>query len=165
MRLRRLIASQLPSYELSDEVEADESYFGGVAGVVAVFGLLKRKGKVFTAIVPNDKAVTLLPIIKEQVRPDSIVYTDTFKACNALSYRTVLNYLHDLNYALKVPRPQAEGTDEAQREAFVRQAQQWQHQPGLELWSGWKARMMLAPSYAMPLPLTFRAESAGSLSL
>jgi transposase len=93
MRLRRLIASQLPSYGLSDEVEADESYFGGArkgrrgrgaAGKVAVFGLLKRKGKVFTAIVPNVKAVTLLPIIKEQVRPDSIVYTDTFKAYNAL---------------------------------------------------------------------------------
>ena len=27
-RLRQLIASKLPSYELPDEVEADESYFG-----------------------------------------------------------------------------------------------------------------------------------------
>ncbi len=49
MRLRQLIASKLPSYELSGEVEADESYFGGKrngkrgrgsAGKVAVFGLL-----------------------------------------------------------------------------------------------------------------------------
>ena len=30
MRLRHLIASKIPSYELSGEVEADESYFGGV---------------------------------------------------------------------------------------------------------------------------------------
>ncbi|HJA08734.1 MAG TPA: hypothetical protein H9962_06060 [Candidatus Mailhella merdigallinarum] len=30
MRLRRLIASHLPSYRLSGEVEVDESYFGGV---------------------------------------------------------------------------------------------------------------------------------------
>ena len=30
MRLRFLIASQLPSYELNGEVEADESYFGGI---------------------------------------------------------------------------------------------------------------------------------------
>lgn len=30
MRLRRLIASHLPSYRLSGEIEADESYFGGV---------------------------------------------------------------------------------------------------------------------------------------
>ncbi len=30
MRLSKLIASKIPSYELSGEVEADESYFGGV---------------------------------------------------------------------------------------------------------------------------------------
>lgn len=93
MRLRKLIASKLPSYELSGEVEADESYFGGVrkgkrgrgaAGKVAVFGLLKRGGKVYTAIIPNSKTSTLLPIIEEKVEPDSIVYTDTFKAYNAL---------------------------------------------------------------------------------
>ena len=29
MRLRKLISSKLPSYELGGEVEADESYFGG----------------------------------------------------------------------------------------------------------------------------------------
>jgi transposase len=93
MRLRQLIASKQPSYILSGEVEADESYFGGVrkgkrgrgaAGKVAVFGLLKRGGKVFTAIIPNAKTETLLPIIKEKVMPDSIVYTDTFRAYNAL---------------------------------------------------------------------------------
>jgi transposase len=93
MRLRQLIASKLPSYELDGEVEADESYFGGArkgkrgrgaAGKVAVFGLLKRRGKVFTAIVPNAQSRTLLPIIEEKVAPDSIVYTDTFKSYNAL---------------------------------------------------------------------------------
>lgn len=93
MRLRQLIASKLPSYQLHGEVEADESYFGGVrkgkrgrgaAGKVAVFGLLKRRGKVYTAIIPNAKTETLLPIIQEKVEPDSIVYTDTFGAYNAL---------------------------------------------------------------------------------
>ena len=93
IRLRQLIASKLPSYELSGEVEADESYFGGVrkgrrgrgaSGKVAVFGLLKRGGKVYTAIIPNAKTETLLPIIQEKVRPDSIVYTDTFRSYNAL---------------------------------------------------------------------------------
>lgn len=93
MRLRQLIASKLPSYELDGEVEADESYFGGVrkgrrgrgaAGKVAVFGLLKRHGKVFTVIVPNAQSRTLLPIIEKKVAPDSIVYTDTFKSYNAL---------------------------------------------------------------------------------
>jgi len=93
MRLRQLIASKLPSYELSGEIEADESYFGGkrkgqrgrgARGKIAVFGLLKRRGKVYTAIVPNAKTETLLPIIKDKVKPDSIVYTDTFRSYNAL---------------------------------------------------------------------------------
>jgi transposase len=93
MGLRKLIASKIPSYELSGEVEVDESYFGGrrkgkrgrgASGKVAVFGLLKRGGKVCTAIVPNAKTETLLPIIEEHVRPDSVVYTDTFRAYDAL---------------------------------------------------------------------------------
>ena len=71
------------------EVEADESYFGGhrkgrrgrgAAGKVAVFGLLKRNGKVYTVAVPNTQTATLLPIIREQVKPDSIVYTDCYKS-------------------------------------------------------------------------------------
>jgi len=93
MRLRQLISSKLPSYQLSGEVEADESYFGGArkgkrgrgaAGKVAVFGLLKRGGKVYTAIIPNAKTETLLPIIQEKVEPDSIVYTDALGSYNAL---------------------------------------------------------------------------------
>ncbi len=53
MRLRKLIASKIPSYELSGEVKADESYFRrvrkgkrgrGAAGKVVVFGLLKGVG-------------------------------------------------------------------------------------------------------------------------
>ncbi|MGZ9133304.1 MAG: IS1595 family transposase [Nitrospira sp.] len=87
-RLRPLIASKQESYLLAGEIEADESYFGGVrkgqrgrgaAGKVPVFGLLKRGGKVYTAIIPDAKASTLIPIIREKVVPDSIVYTDSFQ--------------------------------------------------------------------------------------
>ena len=83
MRLRQLIAGKLPSYELCGEIEADESYFGGTrkgkrgraaAGKVAVFGLLKRGGKVYTAIVPDAKTETLLPIIQQKVKPDHCLY-------------------------------------------------------------------------------------------
>jgi len=93
MRLRQLISLKLPSYELSGEVEADESYFGGVrkgirgrgaAGKVVVFGLLKRGGKVYTAIIPDVKTKTLMPIIREKVEPDSIVFTDNMRSYNAL---------------------------------------------------------------------------------
>ena len=92
-RMRELIASKQGSYLLSGEVEADESYFGGTrkgqrgrgaAGKVKVFGLLKRGGRVYTAIVPDCAASTLIPIIHEQVTPDSIVYTDNFKTYDVL---------------------------------------------------------------------------------
>ena len=92
-RLRQLIAGKLPSFELSGEVEADESYFGGrrkgkrgrgSAGKVPVFGLLKRGGKVYTAIIPDASGDTLMDIIEEKVTPDSIVYTDCFRAYDAL---------------------------------------------------------------------------------
>ena len=57
-RLRLLIYQNSPHLEMFDgEVEADESYFGrqrkgkrgrGAAGKVAVFGLLKQNGKIYT---------------------------------------------------------------------------------------------------------------------
>ncbi|OOS05281.1 IS1595 family transposase [[Haemophilus] felis] len=89
-RLRLLIYQNSPHLEMFDgEVEADESYFGGTrkgkrgrgaAGKTAVFGLLKRNGKVYTVAVPNTQSTTLLPIIREQVKPDSIVYTDFYRS-------------------------------------------------------------------------------------
>lgn len=100
-RLRQLIASKLPSYELSGEVEADESYFGGwrkgkrgrgAAGKVPVFGLLKRGSKVYTAIIPDASGETLMDIIEEKVTPDSIVYTDCFLAYDALD---VFDFHHE----------------------------------------------------------------------
>lgn len=75
------------------EVEVDESYFGGqrkgkrgrgAAGKVAVFGLLKRDDKVYTIAVSNTQTTTLLPIIREQVKPDSIVYTDCYRSYDVL---------------------------------------------------------------------------------
>lgn len=56
----------------------------GAAGKTAVFGLLKRNGKVYTVAVPNTQSATLLPIIREQVKPDSIVYTDTYRRYDVL---------------------------------------------------------------------------------
>ena len=93
-RLRLLIYQNSSHLEMFDgEVEADESYFGGhrkgkrgrgAAGKTAVFGLLKRNGKVYTVAVPNTQTATLLPIIREQVTPDSIVYTDCYKSYDVL---------------------------------------------------------------------------------
>ena len=86
------LAAETP--ELVDgDVELDESYFGGhrkgkrgrgAAGKVPVFGLLKRGGKVHTVVIPNAASSTLLPIIKQRIKPDSVVYTDSFAAYNVL---------------------------------------------------------------------------------
>ncbi|PCJ90126.1 MAG: IS1595 family transposase [Porticoccaceae bacterium] len=101
-RLLQLIYAHSEHLELlAGEVEADESYFGGrrkgkrgrgALGKVPVFGLLKRHGKVFTVVIPNAKADTLLPIIRQQVKPDSIVYTDTFRSYNALDVSEFKHY-------------------------------------------------------------------------
>ena len=88
------------------EIEADESYFGGTrkgkrgrgaVGKVTVFGLLKQNGKVYTIVVPNAQSATLLPIIREKVKPDSIVYTDTFRSYDVLDVSEFSHFR--LNYS------------------------------------------------------------------
>ena len=95
-KLREVITARLEAEApemLSGEVELDESYFGGhrkgrrgrgAAGKVPVFGLLKRGGRVYTMVIDNAASTTLLPIIRQRVKPDSIVYTDGFSAYNVL---------------------------------------------------------------------------------
>ena len=93
-RLRLLIHDNSEHLEILDgEVQADESVFGGtrkgkrgrgVAGKVPVLGLLKCDGKVCTVIVSNAQNTTLLPILRERVKPGSIVYTEAFQTSNAL---------------------------------------------------------------------------------
>ncbi len=60
------------------EIELDESYFGGVrkgkrgrgaSGKTAVFGLLKRNGKVYTVVVKDTKTDTLMSIIASRIKP------------------------------------------------------------------------------------------------
>ena len=93
-RLREIVAAeQEKSSPFDGEIEVDESYFGGVrkgkrgrgaAGKVPVFGLLKRGGKVYTAIVPDTKGATLKAIISSKIKPDSVVYTDSYGSYNVL---------------------------------------------------------------------------------
>jgi transposase len=74
-------------------VEADETYIGcrrhgkrgrGAEGKTPVFGIAQRKGKVIAKVVPDVKASTLLPIIKQKVLERSIVYTDELPSYNRL---------------------------------------------------------------------------------
>ena len=63
---------------LDEEVEVEESYFWvkrkgkhgqGAASKVPVFRLLKRNSRFYTAMIPNAKIDTLLPIIRKKVKP------------------------------------------------------------------------------------------------
>jgi len=103
-RLREIIAAELEaeSHEVFDgEIEVDESYFGGVrkgrrgrgaVGKVPVFGLLKRGGRVYTKIIPDASSATLIPIIERKVIPDSIVYSDCWRAYNVLDVSEFKHY-------------------------------------------------------------------------
>lgn len=75
------------------EVELDESYFGGKrrkgrrgrgTGKTPVFGILKRKGRVFTQVIKNAKKDELMPIIKALVKGHSTIYTDKWRAYDGL---------------------------------------------------------------------------------
>lgn len=81
---------------LRGKVEADESYFGGrrkgnrgrgAFNKQAVFGILERNGRVYTAIVDNVSAKTLFDHIKKTTRKGSVFYTDDFK-----SYKDLKQY-------------------------------------------------------------------------
>jgi transposase len=74
-------------------VGIDESYFGGgrkgkrgrgAGGKVPLFGLLKRGGKVHAMIIPNVGSKTLFPIIRARIKPDAVVYSDSFQAYDVL---------------------------------------------------------------------------------
>ena len=93
-KIREMIAGELEDETPFDgEVEVDESYFGGhrkgnrgrgAAGKVPVFGILKRGGKVYTKVIADASGETLIPIIERRAVPDSIVYSDSWGAYNAL---------------------------------------------------------------------------------
>src|SRR5215813_11168115 len=93
-RLREIVAARIEDEcPIEGEIEIDECYFGGTrkgkrgrgaAGKVAVFGILKRGGKVYTKMIADSGRTTILPIIEAKVKPDSIVYSDAFATYDVL---------------------------------------------------------------------------------
>ena len=76
------------------EIEVDESFFGarrvkgkrgrGAYGKTIVFGIYKRKGKVYTEIVPDCSRATLHAIIKGKVDVNSEIHSDKWRGYNGL---------------------------------------------------------------------------------
>ena len=95
MQFRKLIAEYCnkEANKLNGEVEIDESYFGGkrkgnrgrgAANKTIVFGILERKGKIYTKIVENVSAETLMTEIKNKTKKGSVFYTDGWKSYASL---------------------------------------------------------------------------------
>ena len=105
---------QIASYQednfrlLKGEIECDESYFGGrrkylrgrsKSNKVIVLGLLERKGKIFTTVVENVTANSLLNEIKSRSDKGSVFYTDQFKSYKSLKfYRKHLTIDHQKTF-------------------------------------------------------------------
>ena len=95
MQFRRKIAEYCnkEAKKLNGEVEIDESYFGGkrkgqrgrgANNKTIVFGILERKGKIYTKIVENVSAETLMNEIKNKTNKGSVFYTDGWKSYASL---------------------------------------------------------------------------------
>ena len=88
-RLRELIAVRLESVSplpgngpagVAERPRIDRkkgSTRSGAPGSVTVFKLLRRGGKVYTAMVPKARGDTLLPVVRSRLGPDAIVGAET----------------------------------------------------------------------------------------
>ena len=102
------LAMQAGSIErLSGEVEVDETFIGGKArnmhaserrrkGITGrgskphqtpVLGMIERGGRVQAEVIPNVRAATLRPRVKDSVASGSTVYTDALPSYNGLGVR------------------------------------------------------------------------------
>jgi len=78
---------------MSGEVEVDECYMGGyrhgkrgrgAEGKMPVLGIAQRNGELSANAVKDVKRATLIPVVKERVLPDSMVYTDELHSYDKL---------------------------------------------------------------------------------
>ena len=95
LHLRRRLQTWCPMpAELEGAVELDESSFGprrvrgkrgrGAGGKTIVFGLFKRGGQVYTAIVPDCSKKTLQAIIRGKIDAAAMVNTDGWRGDDGL---------------------------------------------------------------------------------
>jgi transposase-like protein len=89
--------------KLSGEVEADETFIGGLSknmhkrkrkklgtggvGKTAVMGLIQREGRAVAKVVPDVQKLTLQTEIHKHIEPGSHVYTDQYVAYRGLNRR------------------------------------------------------------------------------
>ena len=90
----RILGWSIAQSPLQGVIEVDESYFGakripgkrgrGAGGKTIVFGVFKRKGKVYTEIVPNASKKVLQGIIRGKVAPEGVIHYDGWRGYDGL---------------------------------------------------------------------------------
>jgi transposase-like protein len=99
-RIRLAMRTQSFAAPLKGEVEADETYVGGLAkfqhaakrrhigtgsmGKAAVMGLLERHGEIRASVLPRVTKETLHGQVRQHVTPGSILYTDAHRGYQGL---------------------------------------------------------------------------------
>jgi transposase-like protein len=103
-RVRLAMQDDRKGGKLSGEVEIYESYIGGkarnmhksikarklkgdgggVAGKIAVQGILERGGHIRARVLDNNQRQNVVPAIRENVEAGSKIYTDQLKSCFGL---------------------------------------------------------------------------------
>ena len=94
IRVRIAEYCEKESYFDKGEIEMDESYFGarrvrgkrgrGAQGKTIVFGLKKRKGKVYTQVIKNCTKIEIMPLIRSKISKKTTLFTDGFKTYDSL---------------------------------------------------------------------------------
>jgi transposase len=96
---------------LTGEVEADETYVGGHqrgkpgrpgkdSNKTPVVGVVERDGKVAALVTHDASKASIEPIIQEYVLPESLIYTDEWKAYDGLAGKGYIH--HRIPHAEKV---------------------------------------------------------------
>jgi len=108
-KIRQVIAEHLEEKSkerFNGQIGIDESYFGGTrkgkrgrgaADKVIVFGMLKRHGKVYTVIVHDTSANSLMYEVTNKIKLHSIVYSDSYQSYTALDVSGF--HHHRINHA------------------------------------------------------------------
>ena len=121
--------------KLSNGVEIDEAYFGprrikgkrgrGAGRKVIVFGILKRRGKIYTQIINKVERQEVMPIVRRVVKSGSDIYSDSWRSYDALA---VYGYNHK-----KVKH---------ERDEFVNNKNRQIHINGVESYWSWLKRRL-----------------------
>ena len=96
---------------MTDHVEVDETYIGGrqpkekgyggrnPKNKTVVMGILERDGEIYTKVIPDASAKSLIPVIREYIQKGTRVNTDEWRPYKVLGS---LGYIHEtVNHGAK----------------------------------------------------------------